>query len=215
MRQVRTTRPWGQNWRIFLRNHAQEIWACDPSPSYRPFLPFAFRLFHDRIALSQGDPCRRHTISHRRLDHTYRFGKPRRGDRGRNTFFGITRARLGWASHGLRTRVGSRFSQHHITHRERTLSVNAFWGVCGASASIICSSSMRSSFTECWAPMSSTSIELDPTRESSSRYQNRTSYQFYQITQVARFSPSRSWVDYIMTTAEVHELFHRVEEVRA
>jgi hypothetical protein len=30
---------------------------------------------------------------------------------------------------------------------------------------------------------------------------------------MARFSPSRSWADDIMTTAEVHELFHTVEEV--
>jgi len=50
---------------------------------------------------------------------------------------------------------------------------------------------------------------------SSSRYQNRTSYQDHQITQVARFSFSLFWVDYIMTTAEVLELSLTVEEARA
>jgi putative transposase len=29
IKQVLTTRPRGQNWRIFLHNHAKEIWACD------------------------------------------------------------------------------------------------------------------------------------------------------------------------------------------
>ena len=29
MRQVRTTRPYGQNWKTFLRTYAEQIWACD------------------------------------------------------------------------------------------------------------------------------------------------------------------------------------------
>jgi hypothetical protein len=29
MRQSRSRRPSGQNWRTFLRNHAAEVWACD------------------------------------------------------------------------------------------------------------------------------------------------------------------------------------------
>jgi putative transposase len=29
MRQVRTTRPHGQNWKTFLHTHAEQIWACD------------------------------------------------------------------------------------------------------------------------------------------------------------------------------------------
>ena len=33
MRQVRTTRPRGQTWSTFLQAHAQQIWACDASPS--------------------------------------------------------------------------------------------------------------------------------------------------------------------------------------
>jgi putative transposase len=33
MRQVRTSRPRGQTWSTFLQAHAQQIWACDASPS--------------------------------------------------------------------------------------------------------------------------------------------------------------------------------------
>ena len=33
MRQVRTSRPRGQTWSTFLQSHAQQIWACDASPS--------------------------------------------------------------------------------------------------------------------------------------------------------------------------------------
>jgi len=45
MRQVRTTRPRGQNWRIFLRNHAQEIWACDFLPVTDLFFRSLFAFF--------------------------------------------------------------------------------------------------------------------------------------------------------------------------
>ncbi len=29
MSEVRRTKPRGQNWKTFLRNHAAEVWACD------------------------------------------------------------------------------------------------------------------------------------------------------------------------------------------
>ncbi len=103
----------------------------------------------------------------------------------------------------------------HIKHRERMLSVNAFLGVCGASDSIICSSLMRSRSNACSTCMFITSTNPAHIKGSSSRYQNRTSYQDHQITQVARFSFSLFWVDYIMTTAEVLELSLTVEEARA
>jgi putative transposase len=45
MRQVRTTRPRGQNWRNFLRNHAQEIWACDFLPVTDLFFRSLFAFF--------------------------------------------------------------------------------------------------------------------------------------------------------------------------
>jgi hypothetical protein len=40
------------------------------SPRHGSLLPLAFCLLHHRITLSQSHPCRRHTISHRRLDCT-------------------------------------------------------------------------------------------------------------------------------------------------
>jgi putative transposase len=43
MRRVRTTRPRGQNWAIFLRTHAEQIWACD-------FLPVTDLLFRSLFA---------------------------------------------------------------------------------------------------------------------------------------------------------------------
>src|SRR5437667_12279600 len=45
MKQVRTTRPRGQNWRIFLRNHAKEIWACDFLPVTDLFFRSLFAFF--------------------------------------------------------------------------------------------------------------------------------------------------------------------------
>jgi putative transposase len=43
MRQVRTTRPRGQNWKTFLHTHAEQIWACD-------FLPVTDLFFHSLFA---------------------------------------------------------------------------------------------------------------------------------------------------------------------
>jgi putative transposase len=43
MRQVRTTRPRGQNWKTFLETHAKQIWACD-------FLPVTDLLFRSLYA---------------------------------------------------------------------------------------------------------------------------------------------------------------------
>jgi hypothetical protein len=54
--------------------------------------------------------------------------------------------------------------------------------------------------------MSSTSIGLDHIKGSSSRFQTRVIDLFHQITMVARSSPSQSWVDYTMLTAEALDL---------
>jgi putative transposase len=43
MRQVRTARPRGQNWKTFLDTHAEQIWACD-------FLPVTDLLFRSLYA---------------------------------------------------------------------------------------------------------------------------------------------------------------------
>jgi putative transposase len=45
MRQVRTTRPRGQNWATFLHNHAGDIWACDFLPVTDLFFRSLFAFF--------------------------------------------------------------------------------------------------------------------------------------------------------------------------
>jgi putative transposase len=45
MRQVHATRPSGQNWRTFLRNHAEHIWACDFLPVTDLFFRSLFAFF--------------------------------------------------------------------------------------------------------------------------------------------------------------------------
>jgi transposase InsO family protein len=42
IRQVRPPRPFTQTWRTFLRNHAQDIWACD----FLPVINFFFRQYY-------------------------------------------------------------------------------------------------------------------------------------------------------------------------
>ena len=74
MRSVRTTRPGGQKLSTFLHTHAEQIWACDASPSHRPLLSLAVRFLHHRIALSQSDPRRSHKKSYRCLDRTAATG---------------------------------------------------------------------------------------------------------------------------------------------
>ena len=91
-------------------------------------------------------------------------------------------------------------------------SVNGFWGVCGESVSIIFSSSRRSSWIVSYRLMCSTSIKPDPIKASNNRSQNSMVSQYLRITRVARFSPSRSRVDYTTITAEVLELSRVCEE---
>ena len=55
---------------IILRRQVRRP-ACHGSP-----LPLAVCLLPHRTEVTQSDPRRRDTLSHRRLDGTYRFGKP-------------------------------------------------------------------------------------------------------------------------------------------
>ncbi len=100
-----------------------------------------------------------------------------------------------------------------ITPREPMPSVNACSGVCVESVLITCSSCMRSSFNGYWARMSATSTEPGRIKASGSRYQSHTLGQCQQITQLARSSPSPSWVDYITTIAGALEFFHLYEKM--
>src|SRR5258708_2725946 len=99
--------------------------------------------------------------------------------------------------------------------RERMPSVSGSWEVYDVSASIICSSSMRSSSTGCWARMCTTSTEPGRIKGSSSRFQSHKLGQCHQIPKAARSSPSRSWVGSIMTIEEVHKFLRISEDVTA
>jgi transposase InsO family protein len=58
MRQVSTTRPHGQNWKTFLRTHAEQIWACDFLPVTDLFFRSLFAFFiielHSRKVIHVG-----------------------------------------------------------------------------------------------------------------------------------------------------------------
>jgi putative transposase len=67
MRRVRIPQPRGQKWSIFLRNHAAQIWSCDALAGHRSVLSTALCLLPHRTQVTQGDPCRRNTLSNRCL----------------------------------------------------------------------------------------------------------------------------------------------------
>ena len=50
MRAARPTRPRGQRWSTFLRNHAQEIWACDFLQAYDVFFRSIFAFVFIELA---------------------------------------------------------------------------------------------------------------------------------------------------------------------
>jgi len=89
------------------------------------------------------------------------------------------------------------------------------WEVCEVSASIICSSSMRSNSTACRARLCTTSTKHDRIKGSSSRDQSYKLSQCHQISKAARSPPSQSWVGSIMTIDEVHKFFPQTEEMTA
>ena len=50
MRAARPTRPRGQRWSTFLRDHAQEIWACDFLQAYDVFFRSIFAFVFIELA---------------------------------------------------------------------------------------------------------------------------------------------------------------------
>jgi putative transposase len=70
MRQVRRNQPRGQKWSTFLRNHADQIWACDALSGHRSVLQAALCLLPHRTEVTTGDPRRRHSIADRYLGRT-------------------------------------------------------------------------------------------------------------------------------------------------
>jgi len=209
MRQVRTTRPRGQTWKTFLRTHAEQIWACDAPPCHGSLLPLAVRLLHHQLhsrkVIHVGVtryPTDAWTAQQLREATAFGVG-PRYLIRDNDGKFGV------WASLGLLRRVTLRFLKLLITPRARMPSVSGSSAVYGVSASIICSSCMRSSSTACSTRICTPSTEPDRIKASSSRFRSRKLGQCHHIMKVVRSSPSQSWAACIVTIAEVPEFFQR------
>ena len=127
-------------------------------------------------------------------------------DTRRTLSFVIVITSLDPVSRARQQPAASRCSKRLAIHREPMRSVNGFWAVSVESVSITCSSCRRSSWTVSFTPMSSTSIEPGRIKASNNSFQNSLVSLFNQITMLARYSPSPSWVDYTTIIAEVLEL---------
>gem|GEM_PF-2552523 len=127
-------------------------------------------------------------------------------DNRRTISFAIVITSLDPISRAWQQPAASRCSPRLTMHRESMRSVSGFWGVCGESVSITCSSCKRNSWTASFTPMSSTSTEPGRIKASHNSFQNSLVSLLYQITMVARSTPSQSWVDYTTIIAEVLEL---------
>ena len=119
MRQVRTTRPHGQNWKTFLRTHAEQIWACDFLPVTDLFFRSLFAFFiielHSRKVIHVGMtryPTDAWTAQQLREATAFGVG-PRYLIRDNDGKFGV------WASLGLLRRVTLRFLKLLLTPRAR------------------------------------------------------------------------------------------------
>src|SRR5258708_28300880 len=133
-------------------------------------------------------------------------------DNRRTISFVIVMTSLDPVSLAWQQRAASRYSKRPAMRHGPMRFVNGFWGVCGESGLITFSSSRRSSCIVSFRPMCSTSIKPDRIKASNNRSQNSMVSLFLRITMLARFSPSRSWVDYTTITAAVLELLRVCEE---
>jgi putative transposase len=100
MRPVRTTRPGGQTWKIFLRTHAQQIWACDFLPVTDLFFRSLFAFFiielHSRRVIHVGvtrSPTDAWTAQQLREATAYGVG-PKYLIRDHDSKFGVDFARV-------------------------------------------------------------------------------------------------------------------------
>src|SRR5437764_3742857 len=209
MRSVRLASPRGQKWSTFLHTHAEQIWACD-------FLPVTDLFFHSLFAFFIIELHSRKVIHVRvtryptdawtaqQLREATAFGVgPRYLIRDNDGKFGV------WASLGLLRRLTLRFLKLLITPRARMPSVSGSSAVYGVTASIICSSCMRSSSTACSTRICTPSTDPDRIKASSSTFRSRKLGQRHHIMKLVRSSPSQSWAACIVTIAEVPEFFQR------
>jgi putative transposase len=100
MRPVRTPRPRGQTWKIFLHTHAQQIWACDFLPVTDLFFRSLFAFFiielHSRRVIHVGvtrSPTDAWTAQQLREATAFGVG-PKYLIRDNDSKFGVTFARV-------------------------------------------------------------------------------------------------------------------------
>jgi putative transposase len=205
MRNARIPRRRRQNWATYLQNHAKDIWACDFLQVTDLFFRSLFAFFiidmqsrkviHVGVTRSPTD-----TWTAQQLREATPYGQsPNYLIRDRDNIFGSCFARVA-ATSGIKMLT----TPYHAPR-----------------ANAICERFLGSVRRECLdhlfilqekqlhrvlQPMSSTSIEPDRIKASNNRFQNGMVSLSLQITMVARYSPSQSWVDCTMITAEALDL---------
>src|SRR5215472_17940367 len=132
MRAVRPTRLGGQTWKTFLHNHAKDIWACDflqvTDLFFRSLVAFFTTLLHSRRVIHVGSRALQPTPG---PHNNCGKGLPLDKDRSISSEIVLTNlvpVLLVWPQPAV-----SRFCKHRITRHAPMPSVNASWGVCGAS----------------------------------------------------------------------------------
>ncbi|HEY6285278.1 MAG TPA: integrase core domain-containing protein [Ktedonobacteraceae bacterium] len=105
MRQVRTTRPRGQNWKTFLDTHAKQIWSCDFLPVtdllFRSIYAFFIIELHSRRVVNVGvtrSPTDAWTAQQLREATAFGVG-PKYLIRDNDVKFGVGFARVAQTSH--------------------------------------------------------------------------------------------------------------------
>jgi len=201
MRHVRLSRPRGQTWATFLRNHAKGVWACDflqvTDLFFRSLFAFFIIELQSRRVIHVGVtrfPTDAWTAQQLREATPYGH-TPKYLIRDHDSKFGPCFARVA-ATSGIEI-----LKTPYHTPRANAI-CERFLGSVRRECLDHCWSSMRSSSSVCSTRMWPTSIEPDHIKAYSSRSLNWVDHLFPLIMGGKRLSPFRSWVGYTMTIKE-------------
>ncbi len=185
IRQAHITRPRGQNWATFLRNHAREIWACDflqvTDLFFRSLFAFFITLLESRKVIHVG-VTRSPTDAWvaQQLREATPYGQvPRYLIHDNDSKFGPAFARVAATSSIKLLKTPS--------HAPRANAVcERFLGSVRPNVLIICLSCMRNTGIACSRPTWSTSITCDRIKVSNSKSLSHLDLLFHQSRVVAR-----------------------------